>query len=745
MRKNRRSSFPLHLLAMAAGGLAAAAAWACGPFFPASYFPYPEGNGWKSLYDVHPDKLAELALIGRHYYPEWVGKAPPRNPVKSAEADELDFLAAARVAGADAAFFHDFSQFCAFRDAAADLLKAGEEVALPQDIPPWAREFYLYAFGRAQRLADAEIRDPAPWRELLALPPEQRHYRTVWVHFGLVIAQDNADGPAIDAHLRDLRRALDDGFADTCALGESVLRQLARRDGPVTGLRFLPLCLAAYLPAPDAKNAPPPPDLEWIRRDLAMWFGHPWEYPTRNAMGRATAARQHAFAQWASADPVWAEVLLAVDALPSDVMPSHPVLEADRQAWWAFERGDLAKTRQLLALAPEDSLIRLFLEARLARLDGDIDLSAQKLHRWLEVWEEHARPAVPASRVGYTDRLDESFLYPAPQDPGFPAVVAGELGVIEVTQADVQEALWTFSLAHDWLDMAYVAERCLLPDELAAFLRAHAASPAGTAQELWSGDNLQHLALRRFLRLERDDLVAEFAPPGTRDDIDRYQRLRAAVADLSATDDARALAAFNLALLLSARGMQLLGTELEPDNRINEGRYPISGFPQQPEARRGWGGYSPASPLAPERPDNLMAPTAFPHTVAATWQNRTIPSDIKTLRYHYRRLALDAADRAATQATDPDLQAAALVLCGALNWPDASQADFWYKQLCKLGDHPFAADALATHWFPRLPLQALQDSIHRDRRPYGPAFPPLWTLDDIHRFVSSSGALLPSP
>lgn len=55
-------------------------------------------------------------------------------------------------------------------------------------------------------------------------------------------------------------------------------------------------------------------------------------------------------------------------------------------------------------------------------------------------------------------------------EPTLSRIVAGELGVVKVMSRDLEEALHAFLLARNWIDIVFVAERCMTVDELMRFM-----------------------------------------------------------------------------------------------------------------------------------------------------------------------------------------------------------------------------------------------------------------------------------
>ena len=713
---------------------------ACGPYFPVSYFPHDYGFGLAGFsplmvatnaanksfdaYSVTPHLGTELAMIGAHYYPEWTGKAPKGNHISTAHADEMDFFAAGGAASVPNEILEeDWRQFTNFCGSVCKRLEGGEKVEIPSGVPDYAREFYLYKLGHAQWLVFRKDEDPPPFGQLLALPREQRLYRTVWVHF--VRIANARECSEKDRHVDALRKALDAGFKDTAALESYTLRFLSA----TCGKRYDPLVLTSYAGAAWE---------EWPGFAKRIFFSRPPSDPPE---------KEHLAAL--CADPVGVEVAIAYGAggyLPDNVAHlEKPALGADRQAWIAFNSGDLDLCRKLLALAPRQSLIRLFLEARLARLAGDYESAGKLLHAWLDEYREKGRLArdavtgygistedeaywatdpVRISGYGFSSEIHYSGAYgpagrldlhgvrgsfrdydePGSQEPSLPRVVAGELGVVMVATRDLEEALYAFLLARNWIDVAFVAERCMTVDELAAFMRGNRIEPHDKGQ-------LGGLLMRRLMRCGRLREAAAWAPPDLKPLCDEFCALAAEARDAKADADTRAVAYLNLSRLTATRGMELMGTELRPD----VGYYATD-----------------AHPLA--EPSDLPSRLG-PKEKGFRWAGWKAPEDRVTGRFHYRRKAIKYARTSVLLAKDPDVRAWALMFGGVVtrSLDDVQEADWFYKRLASMR-HPRAK---VGDWFNGPVYQWFRDTYyHQERQAVPMRVPRRFTKDQLSRMTA---------
>jgi hypothetical protein len=590
--------------------------------------------------------------------------------------------------------------------------------------PEYARQFYLYSLGRAQLLADSRLSAPPAWEELLALPEADRKERTVWALHGKVLAAK--DFAAADAQLRALRAACDAGFTDTCALEAAVLRRLLLRDASL-GLRWLPLVLAAYGGKPDGPGEQPF-DVHWMMT-TPHGARHVDGLPDREVALLDRAADEfsvwrrpsHRAKDWRlfyalAADPVGREILFVLDGcaddpVPPEAEPATPLLSADRAAFRAFARGEYVTAKALLRYAPADSLLRLFLEARLARMDGDLPLAAEKLRRWLAVYREKGDGEWCDFAILDEDcGEDWETLSTVP----WPRYVAGSLGMVLVEQSDFVEALGVFLRdALSWEDAAFVAERCLPREALEAAFPSLAAYMAGTEDGSRFAGKLAALLARRCMRANRPDLAGKWFERAVEEERKLFVRLdaerqkpvwifgegfRRAERDLAlwrarqrvaerayaqTNRDLRAAAFVDLARLERSAGMELYATELEPDVGLRDGAFDASGFPVRSEAAR----------------------------EAENWRVR---ENLPAVRWHWRARAAKTARRAAAMAESEGVKAAALLLAGSFVFADAKEADEAFQMLADLPSHPAGEYARRVHWLPDWGGGPATEFIRRD-------------------------------
>ncbi len=270
-----------------------------------------------------------------------------------------------------------------------------------------------------------------------------------------------------------------------------------------------------------------------------------------------------------------------------------------------------------------------------------------------------------------------------------------EIGIIRLGKGDFLAALDAFLQAESWIDAAYVAERVMTVEELAAFVDAHqndAAMKAPPAMALsWylrmpRGDMVAYLLGRRYARAGDWERARNHLPAEWHDELDALtgHLVRSRHASLSAEE--RAMERFQAARVVRRHGMELMGTELGPDWRLFGGAY-------EPE-------------LGVDARIDLLA---SPDEKTRVLRHR-LPVD---KRYHYRYVAADMGWEAAALLPDNhDLTARILYESGGwLKERDPKAADRFYKALVnRCRQLPIGKEADRCRWFPPGYYEDVKDS-----------------------------------
>lgn len=240
--------------------------------------------------------------------------------------------------------------------------------------------------------------------------------------------------------------------------------------------------------------------------------------------------------------------------------------------------------------------------------------------------------------------------------------VESERGMLALGRGEYLDAMTRlFAGAKEyWPDAAYVAERVLTVDELKGFVdRNVPATPKtaaipGDALPSTPLEQLRALLARRLLRVGRDDdALAYFDDPALR--AEAVALVAARRAGNAWTRSGRAEALFKQAQLTRADGMELLGTELEPDGYASGGG--AYEFGAVALATKGF--------VGADEPARVYASAVVPDE-----------------RYHYRYVAAGLAEKASALVPARS-QAYAALTCQATSWvidTDTKRATDLYRR-----------------------------------------------------------------
>ena len=528
-------------------------------------------------------------------------------------------------------------------------------LALPAGLP---EEFALYMKGaQAWRSGDDNAARKA-WQDLLKLPAKERHYRSTWAAF--MLARSWVDSSPADAipWLEALRKLNEDGFADSLGLARDSYGWEARAE---LKRKNCERAIELYMYRPGGDDV----SLRWacdaLFRAGPDTLGHAARNPKLHLVVSLQALDRDSWLGWRSA---WLKAVETADV--------RDMAAADVLAAVAYNAGDMDAARRWLARAPADSLTARWLRARLLLRDGKLDEAAKLL--------AEIAPRLPqwADVDGYGRAVNHPL---------------GDLGALRLSRRQYVESLNALLRGRYWQDAAYVAERVLTPDELKRYVDRNWPPPADMPETKWrlfgpdsaeaTPSMICHLLARRLTRLGRWKDARPYFPQNLRPRLDAYIAAIRAGNDAARPASERAASLWGAAKLARREGMELLGTELEPDWAIYGGSYEGSPLAQ-------WRvGQEFAGPFAPS--DDERRRTALPPAAPQK-------------RFHYRYTAADHAWAAAELMPDQD-DATAEVLCEAGGWlkdRDPMAADRFYKALVRrCGRTDLGREADRRRWFPK--------------------------------------------
>jgi hypothetical protein len=645
---------------LAAAGIAGAIA--CGPDFP-----------WQLLDDRNQTLKAtpenSFAFEAAHLVPK------PADQLKAAELDQWATApdeSAALTAAEDQGLTHDQASTIENMRIAGS---GDQAFAMGDGLPADVR---LYTAGAVAFHADKNPEAAARFEAVLALPAAQRRLRGVWAAFmlgriaalqgdmtkaaqdfqlarylaahggadplGLAVGSFGAEGKihfenAVGALVGTPPPAPADGTTDVSAADETgpgftlptasvdtyrrelhaaaVLYAEQAARGSDSGVQSLRIIAENLVEAPErmAVGASDP----FLERLLAVYvlsWTNDDVSQTQGFNNFAAQAKPDAGVglKGAKVNPLVPSLIAAIEK--SGV--GHPAF-ADRLAALAYRSGRYDLAARMTALS--NSPLSHWVQAKLALQKGDLAAAAAQY--------------AAASR---------GFPATGSVSPENQILVQGENGTLALARGDYLDALdKLYPVAGTYPgDVAYIAERVLTTDELKTYVDEHVpapqAAPPNTAPS--PAATLRNLLARRLMRDGRySDADDYFTDAKTRETADIYAAaLEAGQSDWGRVDRANAL--FDAAKIARESGMEILGTEADPDYAFTEGAFSFGEGQTDPK-----GAYVTADErarFAASKPD-------------------------PNLRFHYRYIAVDLVNKAA-DLLPPRSQAFAAVLCTASGW-----------------------------------------------------------------------------
>ena len=663
----------------------AAATMACGPYFQPSYLRE------SSPYAV---RLRQEAAIRR-----FVANVSDLIPepgkfgvgTSTLQAERLDFTEALKKAFPRMAEKERDELIGKYVAYVTDWRKNFPNHTAPRpEVPEELAEFMLYIEGFQTLREECPDHVPPAWEKLLALPPERRHYRTVWVHFML----GNHFKKELHRRYDDCRDAVRAGFADTPGLAlRSYALEIRFGSDPVRIIRR----------AAEAEKCNS--GKEFLGRVHCLIGLEEGEYLRLLD------------------DPLCREYLALVDPSPRfrQLVKGLKLRNADICAYRAWQAGNVREAQEFLDSLEKPTLLSLYIGAKIDRHRGNIPGAVKKLRQWLKL----AGSAVPVPEKDLLYAHDYELAVSAPLDDE----VYGVLGNAMVMRRDFTEAAEFFFRAGQYTDLFAVAEKFMTPDDLVKFTdrvieAGGKLKPRIPGDEGWRNDpdfnrryiaaHLPHLTARRAFREGDYDTAKRYMPAEYRDLVDRYRQFIARGADGSLSGDQRALALYNAAKIMRIRGMELAGTESAPD--FYPGNYNCDGFAAIPGTTPGNCAkcrYEPGTGLWQFCEEHAQF---FRDDVPGLLAVKTCDTVPRHRRFHYRYRAAELALRAGALAEDADLRALIYLFGGScIKLDSPPEADIFYKKLvleCRGSRLSGIADEL--RWFPSFtmdiePINSLEE------------------------------------
>jgi tetratricopeptide (TPR) repeat protein len=546
------------------------------------------------------------------------------------------------------------------------------------------------------------------WERLLARPPQERRFKSTWAAFMLGKASEEDEPDKAVQYFKQVRDLARHGFADSVGLAaaslglearvylqqkkydraiELYLEQLSTGD-PTAGPSLIATAGEVLTKGPDvlrplAVNPRTQRVLTAyvISRRCQRWL----EIEAEDQDGSSRPGLK------ADVGRTWLEAVEAAGV--------KDVESAAKLALAAYQNNDMPLAWRWIKRAPS-SPVAQWLQAKLLLHDGKAAPAAELLASVARAFPMEPPSTNRIAGAQFKDLLSiEASGNNPPQIPAERQVL-GELGVLRLARREYVQSLDALLNAGFWMDAAYVAERVLTADELKTYVDRYwpPVPPEQVAEEqekygqsevspVLLRTQIRYLLARRLMRLLRADEAREYYPPEwTPQYLALVQSLRTGW-DESLPADQRAKALFQAAVIARTNGMELIGTEVEPDWHVHAGNYEE--------------GVTAAGRATNEAAKVLVASEDELQRAA---RHKTDPEE----RFHYRYQAASLAWEAAKLMPD-NSDDTARVLCTAGSWlknRDPQAADIFYKALVRRNRKTaIGMEADRIRWFPQLDEQ----------------------------------------
>lgn len=663
-------------------------------------------HGWDSVFPVNDEQMlaAGTADFGRELfrlgmkiterpgvrYP-WRDKPVPND--LEGEVEDLEAALAEAKTPADKRkwLVHRYRAFRQTMRAVAEKplrepLNTQWPAGVPREVPDGLpAEFALYLKGAlAYQLFDYdEAREH--WLKLLELPAQQRKYRSVWAAYMMgrsyVYGGEEGDPQRVVEWMKWTRELAEAEYADSQNLSEASYGWEARAE---LDRRNFERAFALYWDQQDAPSLAETAQAAFrgSRSELQRLARDPLSVKVMTCLvvARGGPWRPMLTPQQVSA---WLAALEETGQAKLD--------NADRIAWGAYQHGKIPAARRWLARAKQDSLLARWLRAKLLLVDGKPEEAARVLAGLVRDW-----PRNDTWRGGWGGES-----YPAD-------TIAGELSMLQLASGKYVESM-DLLLRFGFLEEgAYVAERVLTVDELKSYVDRQWSGMASRpenperAERYWGyGPNrggtpfqvergIRHLLGRRLVRLGRAEEARGYFPEPHLGELEAYLAALASSRDMTLSADERGAMLWQAAKLARRHGMEIMGTEIEPDHASSGGAFgDWEETHSIPWRMRNAAERSKLAPVSDDEGRRVMKHHPEPDR-----------------RFHYRFIAAQHAWDAARMLPDEsDLKAR--VLCTAGNWLAAQyprDAERFYKALVQeCGTTKLGRSARKLTWLPATP------------------------------------------
>ncbi len=627
--------------------------------------------------------------------------------------------------------------------------KFSTDLKFSKSIP---KEFVLYTQGAIAYHNNKFEVAIGKWKELLALQKDKRRFKSAWASFMigksyLSIRKQKEALPYFEL----TRKLASEGFKDSLNLSQESYGWQALAEYELKD--YVP-CLRHYLSALDVNS------LNRVCSKIFELDDSVLERVVKDDMARkviigwvVSRPTKYGKSFWLAPDEeepakdIYLKLLKAIEKL----QPKVVIENADRIAWIYYTKGDVDKARKWLKLSKEESALSKFIAIKIMLRDGKINEAIDGLHKLMPLFEKS-----PEREVFFENDVVRE--------------INTDIGVLKLGRKEYLMAFNVLLKGKYWEDIAYVAEKVLTSSELEDYLKQHAKDvemnnpwevyngyyidmqfyfekrPDVEWQKDWESglrkdtvhQALTYLLARRFAREENWNKAIEYMPTSVEiwwntsrpsgegyliweqktENINLREKLKVFISllnkakDNSLSNQERAKCYYESGLILRKYGMELMGTELDPDGFVNRGGFMYydsleTRFSIMPEELGK--DYEDWNKEYFERLKNrrkAIEKNRDFFTGSEDEEKRVLTSLPEPLRrFHYRYKAADLMWKGAQLLPDnEELKAKALCRGGTyLKVRDPKTADKFYKALVKTcGQTELGKEAAKLKWFPKM-------------------------------------------
>ena len=574
-------------------------------------------------------------------------------------------------------------------------------------------EFVLYTKGAIAYHENDFKKSIMLWKELLDLPENKRKYKTVWASYmiGKSYLSTRKLQEAIE-YFQKTRDYADKGYKDSLDLSDESYGWQALAEYK---LRDYASSIHHYLKQLDVVS------LSWLCGKIFALDDYSFEKIINDDISRkvliAWAVSRSPRTYWhktIDSNPkqnIYNKLLKAV----SKMEKQNNINNADRIAWVFYNHGDFINTEKWIRLSDKESPLAQWIKSKLFLRQGKTVEAIEILNGLI---------------VLFNKNQEWNMFYKNDKD-NITRTIYAEIGLLQLRRQDYIVAFNTLiNGGAYWEDIAYMAEKVLTTEELGNYLKQKPRGGLSVKLEWYYSDrldnptvynSLRYLLARRFVRNGNQGKALEYMPISFRGRHEKFNlREKAKMLfdhldkgeDNKLSRNKRAGSFFEAALIMRKYGMELAGTELDPDWLVFDGGYAYDDTMEQrfgiitksrKEYYKGWNDEHIERLI--KRQKEIKAERDF-FAGSQDEEKRalsSLPDPVK--RFHYRFKAADLMWQCSKLLPDNnELKARALCIGGSyIKVRDSQEADKFYKALvCACSETALGKKADKLRWFPEI-------------------------------------------